>query len=62
MKHMSMFPFILGKHLEVELLNHKVSIHNFRETACTVSKVVKTFPPTHYENSNGCLANRKGVQ
>ena len=43
MKHMSMFSFISGKHLEVELLNHKVSIHNFREGAHTVSKVAKTF-------------------
>lgn len=43
MKHMSMFSFILGKHLEVELLNHKVSIHNFRDAALTVYKVVETF-------------------
>lgn len=40
---MSMFSFILGKHLEVELLNHKVSIHNFRDAALTVYKVVETF-------------------
>lgn len=73
MKHMNWFSFILGKFLEVELLNHRESIQNFRETAKIVPQMVKVlyFPTNELRKSScpmswpifrGYLGNLMGVQ